>query len=68
VAIGLVASPTISGLFFCLVAALLVLQRGSFERAAEVGALVGGVMFASTAVALCVVLRRGRSESTALHT
>jgi hypothetical protein len=47
---------------------LLVLQRGSFERAAEVGALVGGVMFASTAVALCVVLRRGRSESTALHT
>jgi hypothetical protein len=55
VASTLVICPVISGLFFGLIAALLVLQSGGVGRASAVGALVGGVMFASNAVALCIV-------------
>jgi hypothetical protein len=40
---------------FGLVAAVLVLQRGSAGLAAEVGGLVGGVMFTTTAGAACLV-------------
>ena len=52
----------ISGLFFGLIAALLVLRGGSAERAIEVGTLVGGVMFASNAVALCIVHASARGD------
>ena len=47
--------PFFSGVFFGLVAALLVLRNGNAGDAIEVGALVGGVMFASHAVGLCVL-------------
>ena len=60
VASGLVVSPVISGVFFGAVAALLVLRGGSLGRATEIGALVGGVMFASNAIALCIVNTTGR--------
>jgi hypothetical protein len=55
VASGLIAFPMISGLFFGLLGAVLVLPIGGLGRAIAVGALVGGVMFAANAAALCIV-------------
>jgi hypothetical protein len=55
VAAGLIAFPMISGLFFGLMSAVLVLPSGGLGRAIAVGALVGGVMFAANAAALCIV-------------
>jgi hypothetical protein len=55
VAAGLVFCPAISGLFFGVVSGLLVLGAGGIGRAGEVGALVGGVIFASNAAALCIL-------------
>jgi hypothetical protein len=62
IVVGLVTCPLISGLFFGLIAALLVLRGGSVDRATEVGLLVGGVMFASNAVALCIVHTTAQAE------
>jgi hypothetical protein len=45
----------ISGAFFGLLSAGLVLPIGGLGRAIAVGALVGGVMFAANAAALCIV-------------
>lgn len=56
VASGVIVCPMISGLFFGIIATLLVFRSGNIGRASEVGALVGGVMFASNAIALCIVL------------
>ena len=64
VASGLVVCPLVSGVFFGLVAALLILRSGDQGRAIAVGLLVGGVMFASNAVALCIVHTTARSAST----
>ena len=52
---GLVVCPLISGLFFGIISALLVLPSGGIEHATLVGALVGGFMLTSNAVALCIV-------------
>jgi hypothetical protein len=60
VASTVVVSPLISGVFFGLVAALLTLRSGSGIQAIEFGGLVGGVMFASNAVALCFVSSAAR--------
>jgi hypothetical protein len=57
----LIICPTVSGLFFGVIAALLVLRSASLGRATETGALVGGVMFASNAVALCIVHAAARN-------
>ena len=56
VEVGFVVGPLLSGLFFGLIAAALVLRGGTFARACGVGALAGGVMFTSTALALCIVM------------
>jgi hypothetical protein len=55
VAAGFVVCPLISGLFFGLVSTLLVLPSAGIGHALEVGAAVGGAMFAANAAALCVV-------------
>ena len=55
IASGLVICPLISGVFFGLISGLLVLPGGGAEHASMVGALVGGFMFTSNAVALCIV-------------
>jgi hypothetical protein len=60
VALGMVVCPMISGLFFGLVAALLVFRSGGIGHASAVGALVGGFMFASNAAALCIVQSTAR--------
>ena len=62
VASGVVICPLISGLFFGLVATSLVL-RSDEGRAGEIGALVGGAVFALTAVALCLVHVSARAET-----
>jgi uncharacterized membrane protein YedE/YeeE len=45
----------ISGVFFGILSAALVLPIGGFARASGVGFLVGGVMFTANAAALCIV-------------
>jgi hypothetical protein len=55
IASGLVICPLISGLFFGIIGGLLVLPSGGAEHATMVGALVGGIMLTSNAVALCIV-------------
>jgi hypothetical protein len=55
VAAGLIAFPMISGLFFGLLSAGLVLPIGGLGCAIAVGALVGGALFAANAAALCIV-------------
>jgi hypothetical protein len=59
---GLVVSPLVSGGFFGFVAAVLTLRSGTHGQALAVGALVGGVMFAVNAVALCVAHSIARTE------
>jgi hypothetical protein len=54
--LGLVVCPLVSGLFFGLMATVLVLFNGSFGHAFEVGALTGTIMFAANALALCMVM------------
>jgi hypothetical protein len=55
VASGLIAFPMISGAFFGLLSAVSVLPVAGIGRAVAVGALVGGIMFAANAAALCIV-------------
>jgi hypothetical protein len=54
-AAGLILCPLISGLFFGVVSTLLVLPSSGIGHALEVGAAVGGAMFAANAAALCIV-------------
>ena len=58
--LGIVVCPMISGLFFGLIAAALVLPGGGAGRAFGVGALTAGVMFTSSALALCIVMTASR--------
>lgn len=62
---GLVVCPLISGLFFGIVSAVLVLPSGGIEHATVVGALVGGFMLTSNAVALCIVQTSAYSDGAA---
>ena len=55
VASGMILFPTISGLVFGILSAVLVLPLGGFATATGVGFLVGGVMFTANAAALCIV-------------
>jgi hypothetical protein len=64
IAFGVVVWPLISGLFFGLIAALLVLRNGDPDRALEIGVLVGGAMFAANAVVLCVLHSASRGVTT----
>jgi hypothetical protein len=64
IASGIVICPLISGVFFGLIAALLVLRNGDSGRAIAIGVLVGGAMFASNAIALCVVHTAARPHAT----
>ena len=58
--LGVVVCPLISGLFFGLIAAALVFPGGGAGRAFGVGALTAGVMFTSSALALCIVMTASR--------
>jgi ABC-type uncharacterized transport system permease subunit len=64
VAAGIVVCPLISGVFFGLIAALLVIRNGDRGRAFEIGLLVGGAMFAANAIALCVLHSAARAGTT----
>jgi hypothetical protein len=55
VASGMIVFPMISGLFFGILSAALVLPIGGVAHASEVAILVGGVMFTGNAAALCIV-------------
>lgn len=54
--LGLIICPLISGLFFGLVATLLLLISGDVGHAFEVGALAGVVICAANALALFIVV------------
>jgi hypothetical protein len=60
---ALVVCPLISGLFFGVISGVLVLPGSGVEHATMVGALVGGVMLTSNAVALCIVQSSGRERA-----
>jgi hypothetical protein len=60
VSLGVVVCPMISGLFFGVIAAALVFRSGGTGRALGVGALTAGVMFTSSALALCIVMTASR--------
>jgi hypothetical protein len=55
VASGMIVFPIISGLFFGILSAALVVPIGGVVHASEVAILVGGVMFTANAAALCIV-------------
>jgi hypothetical protein len=60
VSLSVIVCPMISGLFFGLIAAALVFPGGGAGRAFEVGLLTAGVMFTSSALALCIVMSASR--------
>jgi hypothetical protein len=57
--------PLISGLFFAIISGFLVFPSGGAEHATMVGALVGGIMLTSNAVALCIVQTSARADAAA---
>ena len=65
VASGMVVCPLISGLFFGVVSGFLVLPFGGLDHATAIGALVGGIMLTSNAVALCIVHSSAHTENAA---
>jgi hypothetical protein len=56
--LGLIVCPLISGVFFGLVATLLLLPSSSVGHAFEVGTVAGAVICAMNAVALCVFMTK----------
>jgi hypothetical protein len=63
VASGMILFPMISGLFFGILSAALVVPVGGFAHATGVGFLVGGVMFTVNAAALCIVQSNAWEEA-----
>jgi hypothetical protein len=60
---ALVVCPLISGVFFGIISGVLVLPGSGVEHATMVGALVGGIMLTSNAVALCIVQSSARDRA-----
>jgi hypothetical protein len=63
VASGIVIFPLLSGLFFGIVTGLAMLPRSGIRQASVMGALVGGIMLTSNAVALCIVQASANSRA-----
>jgi hypothetical protein len=63
VASSIVVFPLLSGLFFGIISGLAVLPRGGAQQATVVGALVGGIMLTSNAIALCIVQASANSQA-----
>src|SRR6185295_9281277 len=62
VAASIVIFPLLSGVFFGVITGLAVLSSGGFEHAMVMGALVGGIMLTSNAIALCIVQASAGAE------